>query len=54
MTARELRENLRLCRVEGSGAAALRRGGKRVDLALPLLLMLLATLLVEGWLAQRF
>ena len=54
ISARELQAKLQPIRVEVIGADALRQGGKRVDLALPLLLLLLATLLLEGWLAQRF
>ena len=33
---------------------ALEKGGKRVDLSLPLAVLLIATLAAEGWLAQRF
>ena len=33
--------------------AALKQGGKRTDLAFPLLALLIVTLLAEGWLAQR-
>ena len=33
---------------------ALKEGGKRTDLALPLLALLIVTLLLEGWLGQRF
>jgi hypothetical protein len=51
---RELQAKLRPIRVEVIQANALGQGGKRVDLALPLLLLLLTTLLLEGWLAQRF
>ena len=54
ISARELQAKLQPIRVQVIAADALRQGGKRVDLALPLLLLLLATLLVEGWLAQRF
>ncbi len=50
----ELQAKLRPIRVEVIQADALREGGKRVDLASPLLALLLITLLAEGWLAQRF
>ena len=33
---------------------SLKKGGKRTDLSLPLLLLLIVTLALEGWLAQRF
>jgi hypothetical protein len=33
---------------------ALKEAGSRTDLALPLLALLIVTLLIEGWLAQRF
>lgn len=52
--SRELQAKLKPIRVEVIQANALEQGGKRVDLALPLLLLLLTTLLLEGWLAQRF
>ena len=32
----------------------LQQGGKRLDLAFPLVALLIVTLLMEGWLAQRF
>jgi hypothetical protein len=54
ISAGELQAKLRPIRVEVIQADALRQGGKRVDLALPLLVLLLATLLLEGWFAQRF
>ena len=54
ISASELQAKLRPIRVEVIQADALREGGKRVDLASPLLVLLLITLLAEGWLAQRF
>ncbi len=54
ISASELQAKLRPIRVEVIQADALRQGGKRVDLASPLLALLLITLLAEGWLAQRF
>jgi len=54
ISARELQAKLQPVRVEVIQAKQLQQGGKRVDLALPLLLLLLVTLLLEGWLAQRF
>jgi hypothetical protein len=33
---------------------ALKEGGKRTDLALPLLALLIVTLFLESWLGQRF
>ena len=52
--AAELAAKLKPIRTEVLDAAALKEGGKRVDLALPLLAMLIVTLLLEGWLGQRF
>jgi hypothetical protein len=40
--------------VEVIALDALKEGGKRVDLALPLMALLIVTLLLEGWLGQRF
>jgi hypothetical protein len=54
ISARELQEKLRPIRTEVVPVEALKQGGKRMDLALPLLALLIATLLLEGWLAQRF
>jgi hypothetical protein len=54
ISERELQAKLQPIRTEVIQANALQQGGKRVDLALPLLLLLLVTLLSEGWLAQRF
>jgi hypothetical protein len=52
--ASELAAKLKPIRTEVIPVEALKEGGKRVDLALPLLAMLIVTLLVEGWLGQRF
>jgi hypothetical protein len=51
---RELQAKLKPIRVEVIPIEALRQGGARQDLALPLLALLIVTLLLEGWLAQRF
>jgi hypothetical protein len=50
----ELQAKLRPIRPEVVPVDALKEGGTRTDLALPLLAMLIVTLLVEGWLGQRF
>jgi hypothetical protein len=50
----ELQAKLKPIRAEVIPAEALKEGGKRVDLALPLLALLIVTLLFEGWLGQRF
>jgi hypothetical protein len=50
----ELQAKLKPIRAEVIPAEALKEGGKRVDLALPLLALLIVTLLIEGWLGQRF
>ncbi len=52
--ARELQAKLAPVRAEVIPVEALKEGGKRADLALPLLALLIATLLLEGWLGQRF
>lgn len=49
----ELQAKLKPIRVEVISIDALEQGGKRMDLALPLLALLMVTLLTEGWLAQR-
>lgn len=54
ISERELQEKLRPVRTEVIPVEALQEGGKRTDLALPLLALLIVTLLFEGWLAQRF
>jgi hypothetical protein len=51
---RELQAKLAPIRAEVIPAEALKEGGKRTDLALPLLALLIVTLLLEGWLGQRF
>ena len=50
----ELQAKLRPIRAEVIPIDALKEGGKRTDLALPLLGLLIVTLLLEGWLGQRF
>jgi hypothetical protein len=52
--ARELQAKLAPVRAEVIPIDALKEGGKRTDLALPLLALLIVTLLFEGWLGQRF
>ncbi|HYA28808.1 MAG TPA: VWA domain-containing protein, partial [Acidobacteriota bacterium] len=54
ISARELEAKLKPIRAEVIPIEALKEGGKRVDLALPLLGLLIVTLLLEGWLGQRF
>ena len=54
ISATELAGKLKPIRTEVLDIAALKEGGKRVDLALPLLGLLIVTLLFEGWLGQRF
>ncbi|MGZ8450770.1 MAG: BatA domain-containing protein [Candidatus Binatia bacterium] len=54
ITAAELAGKLKPIRTEVLDIEQLKDGGKRVDLALPLLGMLMITLLFEGWLGQRF
>ena len=51
---RELQAKLAPIRAEVIPVEALKEGGKRTDLALPLLALLIVTLLLEGWLGQRF
>lgn len=53
ISERELAAKLKPIRVEVIPVEALQQGGKRMDLALPLLALLIVTLLLEGWLAQR-
>jgi hypothetical protein len=50
---RELQAKLKPIPVEVISIDALQHGGTRMDLALPLLGLLIVTLLMEGWLAQR-
>jgi len=52
--ARELQAKLAPVRAEVIPIDALKDGGTRTDLALPLLALLIVTLLLEGWLGQRF
>ena len=49
----ELQAKLNPIPVEVISIDSLQQGGKRMDLALPLLGLLIVTLLTEGWLAQR-
>jgi hypothetical protein len=49
----ELQAKLKPIPVEVIDANSLQQGGKRTDLALPLVVSLLITLLLEGWVAQR-
>lgn len=50
----ELQAKLVPARAEIIPIEALKEGGKRTDVALPLLALLIITLLLEGWLGQRF
>jgi hypothetical protein len=50
----ELAARLRPARATIVPVEEIAKGGSRSDLALPLLLVLILTLLSEGWLAQRF
>jgi hypothetical protein len=52
--AAELAAKLKPIRTEVLDVSTLKEGGQRVDLALPLLTLLIITLLFEGWLGQRF
>ncbi len=54
ISERELQAKLAPVRAEVIPIEALKEGGKRTDLAFPLLAMLIVTLLLEGWLGQRF
>ena len=49
----ELQAKLKPIRLEVISIDELQQGGKRMDLALPLLAFLIITLLLEGWIAQR-
>jgi uncharacterized membrane protein YobD (UPF0266 family) len=53
ISERELQAKLSPVRADVVPIETLREGGTRRDLALPLLGLLLATLLLEGWFAQR-
>lgn len=54
ISERELQAKLAPVRAEVIPIEALKEGGKRTDLAFPLLALLIVTLLLEGWLGQRF
>jgi hypothetical protein len=54
ISPRELQAKLTPIRAQVIPVETLKDGGKRVDLALPLLALLIVTLLFEGWLGQRF
>ena len=54
ISAAELQAKLKPIRADVIAVEALKAGGQRVDLALPLLALLIVTLLIEGWLGQRF
>ena len=54
ISAGEVQAKLKPIRAEVVPVEALKQGGKRTDLALPLVALLMITLLVEGWLGQRF
>ena len=49
----ELQAKLKPIRMEVVPIESLEKGGKRTDLSLPLLVLLLTTLASEGWMAQR-
>jgi hypothetical protein len=51
---RELQAKFNPVRLEVIPLDSLAKGGKRMDLSLPLLLLIIATLATEGWLSQRF
>jgi aerotolerance regulator-like protein/VWA domain-containing protein len=54
ISASEIQAKLKPIRPEVVPVEALKEGGKRTDLALPLVALLMLTLLLEGWLGQRF
>ena len=54
ISASELQQKLKPIHPEVVPAEALKEGGKRTDLALPLVALLMITLLFEGWLGGRF
>ena len=54
ISERELEARLSPARAQIIPIEALEKGGKRSDLSLPLLLVLIVTLVSEGWLSQRF
>ena len=49
----ELLAKLRPIRADVIPLESLEKGGKKLDLALPLIFLIMATLVTEGWLAQR-
>jgi len=54
ISPRELQAKLTPIRAQVIPVETIKEGGKRVDLALPVLALLIVTLLLEGWLGQRF
>ena len=54
ISERELQAKLAPVRAEVIPIEALKEGGKRTDLAFPLLALLIVTLLLEGWLGRGF
>jgi hypothetical protein len=54
LSEKDLEAKLSPIRAQVIPLEALEQGGKRVDLSLPFAVLLIATLAVEGWLAQRF
>jgi hypothetical protein len=50
---KEIRAKLKPIRTEIIPIESLEKGGKRMDLSLPLLVLLIVTLAVEGWMGQR-
>jgi hypothetical protein len=49
----EIQAKLKPIRTEIIPIESLEKGGKRMDLSLPLLVLLIVTLAVEGWIGQR-
>lgn len=54
ITEAEVRAKLKPVVADVVSVDTLQQGGKRMDLAFPLVALLIITLLLEGWLAQRF
>jgi hypothetical protein len=54
ISEKELQAKLSPIPIEVLPIESLEKGGKKTDLSLPLLLLLIITLVSEGWLAQRF
>lgn len=50
----DLKARLRPVRTEVIPIETLEKGGRKIDLSIPLLLLAIATLVSEGWLGQRF